>query len=355
VKCTGVDIAGHACGWEFIEPGDVCCCLCGTPVSREMRVPPQAVPAIHEPPFKGCPECKRPTTISKGYCMSCGTYVRPPLRGNFFSELSPREAVRCHLGMKHDGNDDFGLVAKRLVNGAEIRWLIVCDGLSLSQNAHLASEVACKAASTIIEQMIIDGFFDGENVINNAIIAAQNAVLQVPEDPERPLKDGKALPRAMTTITVALIAGRKAYLGWAGDSRLYAIYSRDGRCGARRLSYDDSRLNQLIDQGLTAEEASRDPNAQQMTQCLGPLEGGYTLSPHFAELDLENVAAVVAATDGAYSYFESGDNEQPTELAQVFASGNGKALDFADKLVALANERGGHDNITVAALFCKAA
>jgi serine/threonine protein phosphatase PrpC len=354
VKCTGVDITGQACGWEFIEPGDVCCCLCGTPVSREMRVPPQAVPEIREPPFKGCPECKKSTTISKGYCMNCGTFVRPPLRGNFFIELSAREAVRCHLGMKHDENDDYGLIAKRSVNGAEIRWLIVCDGLSVSQNAHLASEAACKAASTIIERMIIDGVFDGENVISKAIIAAQNAVLQVPEDPAKPVKDGKELPRAMTTITVALLAGRKAYLGWAGDSRLYAIYSRDGRCGARRLSHDDSRLNQLIDEGMTREAASRDPNAQQMTQCLGPLEGGYNLSPHFAELDLEHVAAVVAATDGAYSYFEADADSPPTELAQIYAAG-GKALDFADKLVTMANERGGHDNITVAALFCNAA
>jgi serine/threonine protein phosphatase PrpC len=352
VKCTGKNITGLACEVEDLHFGDKCCYFCGTIIPKELSAPSRAIPPITEPPFTGCPECGKTKVLGKGYCAACGIYCRPPVRENFFIELSAAQAVRCNLGLKHERNDDFGLVASRQVRGEDIRWLIVCDGLSVSQNPHLASEAACKAASQMIELMVMEGVFDPENVIGKAIIAAQNAVLDVPEEAGAKTRDGKPLPKAMTTITVALVAGQRAYYGWAGDSRIYAIYSRDGMCGAQRLSRDDSFLNELIDQGMPREQALREPTASQMSQCLGPLEGGYTLAPHFGELSLENVAAIVATTDGAHFTFDAVDDQPPTQLAQVYATCGNRALPFVEKLTTMANEAGGPDNITVAAIFC---
>jgi serine/threonine protein phosphatase PrpC len=359
MRCTGKTLSGLACEVEDIQPGDNFCYICGSPVTKELRVPPRAVPAIVEPPFKGCLECGIKRVNKDGYCMGCGTYCKPPLRENFLIELSASEAVRSNLGMQHKRNDDYGLVATRLVGGQEIRWEIVCDGLSQSQNPHLASEAACKAASTVIEMMVIDGHFDPEAVIMGAFNAAQNAVLLVPEDPEKPVNDsGKPFKRAMTTIVIALLLGNNAYLGWAGDSRIYAIYQRDGRCGARRLTRDDTKLEKLRLAGMTFKDSSKEPRATEMSQCLGPIGEGDSLVPNYAVLSLQHVAAIVGCTDGAYSYFDPGpnpetDKDQPqVELAQAFAGCGGNALAFADKLVTIANDRGGQDNITVAALFC---
>jgi serine/threonine protein phosphatase PrpC len=276
------------------------------------------------------------------------------LRENYFIELSRGEAVRCALGMKHERNDDFGIVATRLVRGEEIRWMIVCDGLSLSQNPHLASEAAAKAASTMIERMVIDGLSDYENVVEQSIIAAQNAVLKVPLEKLKGAKAAEKLPPGMTTITVVLLAGGKAHFGWAGDSRIYAILTQDGRCGAIRLTRDDTRLNELLDQGLSLEKATLDPNNAAMTQCLGPLDDCHSLVPHYAEIPLDQVAAVISMTDGAYFTVDPKGDDQPLdELAQLYAANITSARSLVEELTELANSRGGPDNITVAALFLK--
>jgi serine/threonine protein phosphatase PrpC len=357
MRCTYQNLSGLACEVIDIQPGDNFCYICGQPVAKELKVPSRAVPSLVEPAFKSCFECGGQSVNDKGYCKGCGILCRPALRDNFQIEMGNSAAVRSNVGKVHAQNDDFAIVTTRIVKGGELKWLVVCDGLSQSQNPHLASEVACKAASKAIEVMVIDGNYIPEVVIKNAFNTAQTAVLAVPEDPKKPAKEGIPFKRAMTTIVIALVAEDKVHLGWAGDSRVYAIYQRDGRCGARKLTRDDTGLEKLRAQGMPFSVASKQPRCGEMTQCLGPIAENGCLVPNYGCISLQHVAAIVGCTDGAYTYFDPGpdpDTEKeriPVELAQVFASCQTNALSFADRLINIANERGGQDNITVAALF----
>jgi PPM family protein phosphatase len=362
MQCNAI-FAGDACEAEGIMPGDNFCWLCGTPVIKELQVPSRAIPAIEEPVFKSCQECGSTFTNERGICRKCGIRSRPPLRENFYIRVGPDLAARSHVGIKHADNDDYAITTSRIVNDYLTRWFIVCDGLSQSQHGKLAAEAACKAASLMIELMIIDGKYDPQSVISNAVRAAQSAVLEVPEDPAKPAaENGTPYPRAMTTIVIALVSddpfySAKVYIGWVGDSRIYAIYSRDGKCGARRLTTDDSRLEQMRADGVSYKDASQHPRAGEMTQTLGPIPESKSLIPHYAELPTLHVAAVVGATDGAYSYFdpgpdpETGRDKPQVELAQAYVDCQGEALALLETLTANANSRGGHDNITTAAIF----
>jgi serine/threonine protein phosphatase PrpC len=363
MRCSATTAKGLACEVDDIQPGDKYCWHCGMPVAKEMSIPPQAIPPIKEPPFKGCRECQSPASSTSvtdtGHCRKCGTLAKPPLRANFFSQLAKGIAVRSNIGIEHDRNDDYGLVARRTIGGKEVQWLIVCDGLSLSQNPHIASKVACEAASTLIELMVLDGNSPPSHVLKMAITAAQNAVLAVPKDPQRLVDDnGRPLKQAMTTIVIALVVDDKAHLAWAGDSRLYAILRKETRCWAKRLTTDDNHLEKNRAQGMSYAEALALPGASSMTQCLGPLEGNQALVPHFLEVPLTHVAAIVGLTDGAYSYVdpgptpETGKDQPAVELARAFANCGGDAFVFTDSLINIANGGGGHDNITAAALFC---
>ena len=276
MKCTGKDLRGRPCVVVDIVPGDLCCYSCGTLVAQELQVPSQAVLPIVEPPFLGCPECLRqgrqsPGQNERGFCLADKTLCRPPLRDNFMIELGEWEAVLSNLGIVHRHNDDYGLVAVRKVNGVQTRWAWIGDGLSRARKAAMASKVACEDGSRMMEAMLIEGSFDPRRIIAQSIAAAQNAVLELPDNPESQdtNENGQTMKPPMTTIVVVLQIGDRIYIGWAGDSRVYAVYARNGKCGARRLTRDDTYLEQLRKKGMTYKQAMADPTAQQMSQCLG--------------------------------------------------------------------------------------
>jgi serine/threonine protein phosphatase PrpC len=312
-----------------------------------------------EPPFKGC-LCGGKTADPEGYCNKCRGKCRPPLLGdNFCIVPSEKEALLCNIGknMQHPRNDDYGIIWTRMARGRRIQVMIGCDGVGSSSNGNLASKAAAEAASRRIEQMIIEGLFEPRNVLNQAIIAAQRAVLEVPLEKPWAGSDGKPRPPAMTTMMIVIADGEKAYYVYVGDSRIYAIYGDGERCGAQQLSRDDSVMNELLAKGEPREDIVRrlGKKARALTQCLGPLERNQKLVPNFGELDLTNVEAVVIASDGAYFLLHSEDDALTEELAQVYATNRAEAFSFVNDLVTLAKLRGGPetmDNILVGAIFC---
>jgi len=360
MKCQGRDGNGVACVVEDLQPGDKFCYVCGTPLPLEMSVASQAIPTLGEPPFWGCPGCGQKTVNDRGFCIACKTRCRYPLRDDYIIDRGPLLAARSHLGKgKKERNEDYALVASRQVFGQVVSWLVLSDGLSQSQNPHLAAEAACKAASSMIERMIIDGLFDPKNVLGHALVAANNAVLQVPGDPSAMNEQGKPAQPPKTSIVIALMVGGQPYLCWAGDSRIYALYSMGGRPGARKLTRDDSELEVCMAQGMPYKEAAAKPNAGLMRRCLGMTEG-QGLVPNFAELApkaLTNFVGLVACTDGVYSSFdpgpdpETGKGRPAHKLGQAYLDSGGNAAILVDQLVRTANDGSAEDNNTAAAIF----
>lgn len=75
-------------------------------------------------------------------------------------------------------------------------------------------------------------------------------------------------PKTMTigsTVIVLLIRQHSAGFLWSGDSRLYHFSAGQ----FRRLSCDHTVANALMREGLSAEQAARDPEAQHLTQAVG--------------------------------------------------------------------------------------
>jgi protein phosphatase len=119
-----------------------------------------------------------------------------------------------------------------------------------------------------------------------------------------------------------------------GDSRAYLV--RDGHI--RQLTTDHSLVAQLVSQQLlTPEQARVDPRRNVLTRSIGvgefvEVEGG--------ALDggLEPGDTVLVCSDGLHGLVRD------EELARVAAMPDLSAA--CDTMIALAEERGGHDNIT---------
>jgi protein phosphatase len=137
-----------------------------------------------------------------------------------------------------------------------------------------------------------------------------------------------------TTATTAGVLGEHLYLTQVGDSRAYLI--RNGT--ATQLTRDQSLTQRLVEAGeLTEEEAARSDRKNIILQALGP---DPKVKVELTHQDLRRGDVLVLCSDGL-----SGQVKKD-EIAHVVSGSS--SLDAAgDRLIAMANERGGPDNITV--------
>jgi hypothetical protein len=137
-----------------------------------------------------------------------------------------------------------------------------------------------------------------------------------------------------TTAVVLLFgAGRRAWLGWVGDSRAYRL-----RAGVlEALSRDHSIVAEWVRAGvLRADEADQHPRRNELLRALGASD---ELEPEVTELEVRGGDRFLLCSDGLSAVVPS------AEIAAVVGSEEPELA--AKKLVAMANERGGPDNVTV--------
>jgi serine/threonine protein phosphatase PrpC len=136
------------------------------------------------------------------------------------------------------------------------------------------------------------------------------------------------------TLTAVLIRGKIAYIAEVGDSRAYLI--RGGRI--RQVTHDQSYVQVLVDSGaMTPAEAEESSLRNVVLQAMG-LEK--TVKVALGCLELRHRDAFVLCSDGLTTKVTD-DEIRATVLS---AATLGEAC---SKLVDLANQRGGDDNVTV--------
>ncbi len=137
-----------------------------------------------------------------------------------------------------------------------------------------------------------------------------------------------------TTVVAGLLNEKLLSLAHVGDSRAYLL--RDGQLS--RLTDDHSWVHEQVTAGiLTEEEAKTHPLKNVVTRALG---GGPSVSPDLQELVFSPGDRYLFCSDGLTTMV--GDEEIMETAASVKDT---QAL--CRKLVDMANERGGVDNITV--------
>jgi protein phosphatase len=137
-----------------------------------------------------------------------------------------------------------------------------------------------------------------------------------------------------TTATAAGVLADHLYLTQVGDSRAYLV--RGGQ--AVQLTRDQSLTQRLVEAGeLTEEEAARSDRRNIILQALGP---DARIKVDLTHQELRRGDALVLCSDGL-----SGQVKKE-EIADVVRR-HPDSAEACERLIALANERGGPDNITV--------
>jgi len=137
-----------------------------------------------------------------------------------------------------------------------------------------------------------------------------------------------------TTVVAGLLNEKILSLAHVGDSRAYLL--RDGQLSC--LTDDHSWVHEQVAAGiLTEEEAKSHPLKNVVTRALG---GGPSVSPDLQELVFSASDLYIFCSDGLTTML--GDDE-----IRDLALAEKDPRKLCEKLIDLANEKGGVDNITV--------
>ena len=230
--------------------------------------------------------------------------------------------IRCKTdkGKKRQINEDYVLTLK----SSKYCLLLVADGMG----GHNAGEIASRIAALTVRDFVFAKFNDYENqeeLLRDAILKANEAVFE--ESQKQSELNGMG-----TTVTCCMILDDKLYTGHVGDSRAYI----SDKNGFKKITQDHSLVQQLIDNGsITENEAFNHPQRNVITRAVGTEK--YIVVDTIVE-DINEDTVIILCTDGLTTYVT---NEEIQKVVDE------KKEEAVDRLVDIANERGGSDNISI--------
>lgn len=252
-----------------------------------------------------------------------------------------RSSARTNKGRVRQNNED----RVHLWGDTSFVLAVVADGMGGAAAGEEASRIAVE---TIHELLVNNGHqkpedygnvdtFDLHDKLEAAVKEANNNILS--KAILRPEFKGMG-----TTITMAFARHADVILAHVGDSRAYMIDGDDGHIA--QITADHSFVQALVDAGhITKEEAEEHPMKNVLYRALGQA----------SDVDIDMIEDVhlhvgdrlVLCSDGLTLHVK------PPEIAEL-ALADGDPNVISQKLIELANSRGGKDNISVIVIVVEA-
>lgn len=212
----------------------------------------------------------------------------------------------------------------------EVTFAVVCDGMGGAKAGNVASTAAVKSISEYIansyrSNMSLD---DITKMLRNAIISANIEIYDMAAQNEQ-------LQGMGTTVVAAVVRNGNVVVANVGDSRVYLVDDN-----ITQLTTDHSIVQTLIESGkITAEDAKVHPRKNVITRALGAESD---VAVDIAEYNLSENNTLLLCTDGLTNFVSEED------ILKTFKENDISVV--SEKLVELANEGGGGDNITAVTL-----
>jgi PAS domain S-box-containing protein len=190
------------------------------------------------------------------------------------------------------------------------------------------------AARLVVEAMLGAGWdapgVDPSRLLTSAVDTANRILWARAHDPA-----AGSRPHA-ATLVAAVILGETAWIAAAGDCRAYLI--RAGKI--RQITRDHTVAAEEVRQGrLRPEDIARHPGRNTITRCLGQRA---TVQPDLFPETITSGDRLILCSDGITRHISD------DEILNIATRAEPKAA--ANRLVELANQRGGSDNITIGVL-----
>lgn len=243
---------------------------------------------------------------------------------------------KMQLTIKYFGNTDIGLVrtenqdslGKYPENDLDLHALkgqlfIVADGMGGHTGGKLASSLAVET--------VIDAYSNSTG--NNLADVLKHSIETANERIFKKAAGSTEYNRMGTTFVSLLLKDNEGIIGHVGDSRIYKIENNS----ITQLTEDHTKVNEMLREGiLTPQEAENYPNKSVLARALGVTE----------KVKVDIIKDIVLKPGQIFILCTDGLAKVSSEEILNIISGN--SIDNAgNKLINLANERGGKDNVTV--------
>ncbi len=226
------------------------------------------------------------------------------------------------IGLSRKYNQDYTLECDEQIGNLDNLY-VVCDGLG----GHNAGEYASSTAA--------ENFFDFVefcsskmplSIFKEAVLKTNRVVYEAGREP--------AYQGMASTLVGVTVVDDTAYVVNVGDSRAYVIGPDD----ITQITWDHSYVAELVRQGqITKDEARFHKKNNVITRAIG---AEMTVRPDFFQVALEDDETILICSDGLYNMVSE------MTIKSVICSHNSLEAK-AHRLVDLANEAGGKDNIAV--------
>ncbi len=288
--------------------------------------PPQPAPA---------PANDQPVTTTTGPIVFGDGATRPLIEDTLYTYTGSEHITfgqASDVGMMRSNNQDaaqsFFTTVQSVDQRPDFGFFVVADGMGGHHDGEKASAIAARMVAVQIMNTIYVPILMGRDNEQPISESLSSAVQKANGDVIAKVPDGG------TTVTAVVLVNDLAYVAHVGDSRVYLINGDT----IERLTRDHSLVQRLIElDQITPEEANDHPQKNVLYRALGQSD---LIDVDILTRRLPAKASLLLCSDGLWNLVED------HELMQTVRSA-GTPQEACQRLVALANKRGGNDNITV--------
>ncbi len=241
--------------------------------------------------------------------------------------------VESDVGLKRTINEDrVGFFTRP----DQFKMAILADGMG----GHNAGDVASEMAITEMQALFQQADAAQLTMPEQRKQWLRDAVSQINDEIYRYSQSHESCQGMGTTLIAALIYGGDCLISHVGDSRVYHFTDEE----VTLVTRDHSYVNVLLETGqISEEEAQNHPQKNFILKALGTES---SVQPDFYEVHVEEGSHVLICSDGLSNKLSTSEMAAIITLPMTLDE-KGK------KLVKLANDSGGEDNISLILMTMK--
>ncbi len=254
------------------------------------------------------------------------------------------------VGKTRDNNEDYcyppsGTYLK--IDPKEKNFAIVCDGIGGHEGGEVASQMTVDFLQAELTQIASSEEQINPETFSEILQQLTCAVNDIVSNRNNSESRFQQRQRMGTTLVMSFASNHEIYFSHVGDSRIYRISKQN----CQQITVDDDLASRQVRLGYTIyRDALLYPGAGALIQALG-MNPSISLHPTTQRYLISEDSVFLLCSDGL-SDFDRVEQYWEQEILPILTESKNLS-EVGKRLIEIANQTNGHDNITIALVYCQ--